>query len=56
MQGFLPLSKAFAELDFKAEEIEEQKVELCIRAKRMLNFGVWLCDVDVNGKKLIIAK
>lgn len=53
LQGFLPLSKNFNEFDFK-EDIEDSKIERLVRMKRLVNFSLWLTDIDVNGSKFII--
>lgn len=56
MQGFLPLTKSFTNLDFKAEEIEDEKLRQFIRAKRLIDFGTWISNHEVNGSKLIVVK
>lgn len=56
IQGFLPLAMLLKGLDFKAKEVEDKSVLLRIRAKRLVDFGIWLCEVDVNTKKLVIMK
>lgn len=53
LQGFLPLTRNFKDFDFK-EEIDDPKVKRLVRMKRLVNFSLWLTDVDVNGKKIII--
>lgn len=56
MQGFLPLAKSFTNFDFKAEEIEDEKIQRFIRSKRLIDFGTWISNYDVNGAKLIVTK
>lgn len=53
LQGFLPLSKNFKDFDFK-EDIDDCKIERLVRMKRLVNFCLWLTDIDVNGNKFII--
>lgn len=53
LQGFLPLSMNFSDFEFK-EDIEDSKVERLVRMKRLVNFSVWLTDIDANGNKFII--
>lgn len=55
LQGFLPLVDSFKELDFKTEEIDDDdETEKLIRAKRLMEFGLWLTELDVNNTKVII--
>lgn len=56
MQGFLPLAKTFSNLDFKEEEIEDEKIQRFIRAQRLIHFGTWISNHEVNGAKLIVTK
>ncbi|KAK4881318.1 hypothetical protein RN001_004637 [Aquatica leii] len=57
LQGFLPLVEAFKTLDFKLDELEENsETEKFIRAKRLIDFGIWLANFDFNNTKLIVAK
>lgn len=53
LQGFLPLKETFKELDFNAEAPDEsiQKYE---RARRLIIFGLWLTDIDLNQTRLIM--
>lgn len=53
LQGFLPLKESFKELDFKSEAVDES-VQKHVRAKRLINFGHWLTNIDVNNSRLII--
>lgn len=55
MQGFMPLAKHFSHLDFKSDEIEDVKVEKLIRAKRLVNFGMWLTEYgEKSDVKLVV--
>ncbi|KAF5290808.1 hypothetical protein FQR65_LT11512 [Abscondita terminalis] len=57
LQGYLPLVEAFKMLDFKLEELDENcEDEKFIRAKRLIDFGLWLANFDVYKTKLIVAK
>lgn len=53
IQGFIPITKHLKDVDFK-NEIDDKSVINRIRAKRLINFGLWVCATDVNGKKLVI--
>jgi hypothetical protein len=53
LQGFRPLLKNFKELNFKEEDIDDQKSENLIRIKRLIDFGVFISDLNVNNAKLI---
>ncbi|KAJ8977656.1 hypothetical protein NQ317_002458 [Molorchus minor] len=52
LQGFLPFSRNFKEIDFKNES-NDLKIERLVRMKRIVDIGLWLTDIDVNGNKLI---
>lgn len=47
------MAQHFNEFDFK-EDIEDSKIERLVRVKRLVNFSLWLTDIDVNGSKFII--
>lgn len=52
MQGFIPIAKN--QIDFK-DDIEDNPILINkIRAKRLIDFGLWICETDVNGKKLVV--
>lgn len=52
LQGFQPLLKNFKDLDFK-EDIDDTKIEKLLRMKRLIDFGMFISDLDVNNSKLI---
>lgn len=52
LKGFLPLSKYLKQFDFDRTE-EDPNIFRLVRIKRILNFGLWLTDFEVNGTKLI---
>lgn len=53
IQGFIPITKHLENVGFK-NEIDDKSVINRIRAKRLIIFGLWVCQTDVNGKKLVI--
>ncbi|CAH1962751.1 unnamed protein product [Acanthoscelides obtectus] len=53
LEGFVPLAKAFEELNF-SEVIKDLKIEKLLRLNRITNIAKWLTEVDVNGNKLIV--
>lgn len=57
LQGFLPLAEPFRSLNFKSDTVQtERPSEKHIRAKRLVDFGVWLTSYKVNNSNLIISK
>ncbi|KAI4460147.1 smg-7 suppressor with morphological effect on genitalia protein 7 [Holotrichia oblita] len=57
LQGFLPLAEPFKSLNFKSDAIQtESPSEKHIRAKRLIDFGIWLTSYKVNNSNLIISK
>ncbi|XP_044756996.1 protein SMG7-like [Coccinella septempunctata] len=52
LKGFLPLSNYLKQFDFDRFE-DDISISRLIRVKRILNFGLWLTDFEVNGTKLI---
>ncbi|GJQ82549.1 hypothetical protein Trydic_g13004 [Trypoxylus dichotomus] len=55
LQGFLPLSESFKSLNFKLDMQTDTPSEKHIRAKRLVDFGVWLTSYKVNNTNLIIS-
>ncbi|XP_056644839.1 nonsense-mediated mRNA decay factor SMG7-like [Diorhabda sublineata] len=53
LEGFLPLCKNFKDFDFK-EDMDDAKMERCVRMKRIIKMSLWLTDLDLNGNKLIL--
>lgn len=54
MQGFIPVKSFLRNLNLKAEAVEDPLLINRIRAKRLTDFGVWVCGIDANNKKLVI--
>lgn len=53
LQGFRPLLKNFKELNFKEDDVGDESTEKMVRMKRLLDFGVFVSDLDVNNTKLV---
>lgn len=54
MQGFLPLYDKLKNFDFKAETENFEIIEKSLRAFRIVEFGKWLSDFEINNTKFII--
>lgn len=54
MQGFIPVKLFLKNINLKAEQAEDPVLINRIRAKRLTDFGVWVCGIDANNKKLVI--
>lgn len=56
IRGFIPIDTFLKDIDFKTEEIDDANIINKIRVKRLIDFGIWVCGIDVNDKKLILMR
>lgn len=54
--GFIPFMQFLKDVDFTSDEIEDKNLILQIRARRLIDFGLWVCGIDLDNKKHVITR